>query len=127
MVSVQVEPPCSRFELNLISLFFSLLIIFSYIAIFLQKNFYIEKLNSNFINIFYLLNLILFFPITTMIITKTNLYDNTRLVLFTMPFFATIASIGLFFILTKFKELNYLYKSFSFIILARFLTIFIYL
>ena len=100
-----------------IPIYFSLLIIFSYIAIFLQKNFYIEKLNSNFINIFYLLNLILFFPITTMIITKTNLYDNTRLILFTMPFFATIASIGLFFILTKFKELNYLYKSFSFIIL----------
>ena len=100
-----------------IPIYFSLLIIFSYIAIFLQKNFYTEKLNSNFINIFYLLNLILFFPITTMIITKTNLYDNTRLILFTMPFFATIASIGLFFILTKFKELNYLYKSFSFIIL----------
>ena len=51
-----------------------------------------------------------------MIITKTNLYDNGRLFLFTMPFFATIASIGLFYIITKLKEFNLLYKSCSFIL-----------
>ena len=52
-----------------------------------------------------------------MIITKTHLYDNVRLFLFTIPLFATIASVGLFFIIIKFKEFNYLYKSFSFIVL----------
>ena len=52
-----------------------------------------------------------------MIITKTHLYDNVRLFLFIIPFFATIASFGLFFIIIKFKEFNYLYKSFSFIVL----------
>ena len=98
-------------------IYFSLLIIFSYIIIFLKKNFFIEKINLNFLKTFSLLNIILFFPVIVMIITKTHLYDNVRLFLFTIPLFATIASFGLFFIINKFKEFNYLYKSFSFIVL----------
>ena len=100
-----------------IPIYFSLLIIFSYIIIFFKKKFFIEKINLNFFKNFYLLNIILFFPIIVMIITKTHLYDNVRLFLFIIPFFATIASFGLFFIIIKFKEFNYLYKSFSFIVL----------
>jgi len=98
-------------------IYFSILIIFSYIIIFFKKKFFIEKINLNFLKTFSLLNIILFFPIILMIITKTHLYDNVRLFLFTIPFFATIASVGLFFIIIKFKEFNYLYKSFSFIVL----------
>tara|TARA_Y100000590_G_scaffold444126_1_gene574515 strand:+ start:496 stop:2118 length:1623 start_codon:yes stop_codon:yes gene_type:complete len=120
---IQNTPRTYIFEIFLyrIPLYFSILIIFSYVVIFLQKIFFIEKVNSNYIYIFYLLNLVLFFPLTTMIITKTNIYDNARLILFTMPFFATIASLGLFFILVKFREINYIYKSFSFIILFLFI------
>ena len=99
-----------------IPIYFSFLIIFSYIIIFLQKIFFMEKLNKNFLKNFYLLNIILFFPIIIMIINKTNLYDNVRLFLFTIPFFATIASFGLFFIIINLKKLKLIYKSFSFII-----------
>ena len=99
-----------------IPLYFSLLTIFSYLVIFTKKDFFKENFNSKFLIFFSFTNLILFFPITTMVITKTNLYDNGRLILFTMPFFATIASIGLFYIIMKFKEFSYLYKSFSLII-----------
>ena len=56
-----------------------------------------------------------------MIITKTNLYDNGRLFLFTMPFFATVGSFGLYFIIIKLKDLSFLYKSFSFILLFLFI------
>ena len=94
----------------------SILIIFSYLILLLKKKFFIEKLNSNYLISFYLLNVVLFFPITIIIITKTNLYDNVRLILFVIPFFSTIASIGLFFILMNFKEFNFLYKSFSYIV-----------
>ena len=52
------------------------------------------------------------------IISKPNLYDNGRLILFLMPLFAIIASFSLYFIITKFKDLNYLYKSFSFIVMV---------
>jgi len=100
-----------------IPIYFSLLIILSFIIIFTKKNFFIEKFNSSFFTFFYLLLLILFFPITTMIITKTHLYDNARLFLFTMPFFATIASFSLFYILNKYKEFSSFYKSASFVIL----------
>ncbi len=100
-----------------VPLYFSLLIVFSYTIIFIHRKYFLENTSFNFIFYFSLLNLILFFPITTMIITKTNLYDNARLFLFTMPFFATIGSIGLFYILTNFKKLTFLYKSFSYILL----------
>ena len=100
-----------------IPLYFSLLIIFSYVIVFMKRKFIIENFNTNFLTFFSLLNLVLFFPISTIIITGTNLYDNGRLFLFTMPFFATIASIGFYFIVIKLKEFNLLYKSFSFIIL----------
>ena len=100
-----------------VPLYFSILIIFSYLIVFFRKKFFNENFNSNFLIFFSFLNLILFFPIIMMIITKTNLYDNARLILFTMPFFATFASIGLFYIIMKFKEFGLLYKSFSFIVL----------
>ena len=102
--------------LSRVPLYFSLLIIFSYLIIFLRKEFFKENFNSNFLIFFSCLNLILFFPITIMIISKTNLYDNGRLILFTMPFFATIASVGLYYIILKFREFDLLYKSFSFIV-----------
>ncbi len=101
-----------------IPLYFSLLIIFSYVIVFIRIKFFIENFNSNFIIFFSLLNFLLFFPLSTMVITKTNLYDNARLFLFTMPFFATVASVGLFYIIIKLKEFNLLYKSFSFIVLV---------
>ena len=56
-----------------------------------------------------------------MIITKTNLYDSGRLFLFTMPFFATVGSIGLYYIVVKLKDSNFIYKSFSFIVLFLFI------
>jgi len=99
--------------LNKMPVYFSILILFSYLIVFLKKTFFIEKINSNFFIYFFLINLVLFFPIITMIITKTNLYDNIRLFLFVIPFFATLASIGLFFIIINFKEINLIYKSFS--------------
>ena len=104
-----------------IPLYFSLLIIFSYLIVFVQKKFFIENFNSNFLTFFSLLNLVLFFPLLSMIITKTNLYDNGRLFLFTMPFFATVGSIGLLYIIIKLKEFNFLYKSLSFIVLFLFI------
>ncbi len=100
-----------------VPLYFSILIIFSYIIIFLKKNFFYEKLNPNFLLYFFLLNAILFFPIITIVITKTNIYDNARLILFTMPFFATIASFGLLFIIINFEHFKILNKSFSVVIL----------
>ena len=102
-------------------LYFSMLIIFSYFLIFMKKNFFIEKLNSNFFKHFLILNIILFFPILSMIITSTNLYDNARLIIFTIPLFATIASTSLFYIIINIKEFNVLYKSFSFILFLLFL------
>ena len=56
-----------------------------------------------------------------MIITSTNLYDNARLIIFTIPLFATIASTSLFYIIINIKEFNVLYKSFSFILFLLFL------
>ena len=56
-----------------------------------------------------------------MIITKTNLYDSGRLFLFTIPFFATVGSIGLYYIVVKLKDSNFIYKSFSFIVLFLFI------
>ena len=98
-----------------IPLYFSLLIIYSYLIFFTKKNFFIEKLGSNFPKHFYILNCILYFPISTMIISSTNIYDNARLFLFTMPLFATIAAISLFYIIISFKKFNLSEKSFSFI------------
>jgi len=98
-----------------IPLYFSLLIIFSYFIFLRKKIFLAEIFGINFTKNFYLLNLILFFPISTIIVSNTNLYDNGRLILFTMPLFATIAAIGLFYIICNFKKFNILYKSFSFI------------
>ena len=103
--------------LSRIPLYFSILTIFSYFIVFAKKNFFIKSFNQKFLLNFYLLNLILYFPIAMMIISKSNLYDNGRLILFTMPFFAIIASLGLYFILIKFNQFRYLYKSFSFIVL----------
>jgi|TARA_B100000959_G_scaffold153040_1_gene160371 hypothetical protein len=124
---IQETPRTYIFDIFLyrVPLYFSLLIIFSYIIIFLKKNFFLEKINIEFTKFFYLLNIILFFPILMMIFSKTNLYDNARLFLFTIPFFATIASFGLFFIINNFKESNYFYKPFSFVVLF-FLFLFIY-
>ena len=103
--------------LHRIPVYFSLLIILSFIIIFTKRNFFIEKVNSSFFIFFYLLLLIVFFPITTMIVTKTHLYDNARLFLFTMPFFATIASFSLFYILNKYKEFPIPFKFISYVIL----------
>jgi len=100
-----------------IPIYISLLIILSFIIIFTKRNFFIEKTNSSFSIFFYLLLLILFFPITTMIITKTHLYDNARLFIFTMPFFATVASFSLFYILNKYKEFPISFKFASIVIL----------
>ena len=100
-----------------VPIYFSLLIILSFIIIFTKKDFFIEKTNSSFSIFFYLLLLILFFPITTMIITKTHLYDNARLFIFTIPFFATLASFSLFYILNRYKEFPISFKFASFIIL----------
>ena len=50
-----------------------------------------------------------------MIFSNTNLYDNGRLFLFTMPLFATNAAIALFYIISSFKKFNLTQKSFSFI------------
>jgi len=99
-----------------IPLYFSLLILFTYYSVFKKKNFFINKFESSFIIKFCLLNLILFFPILTIIISKTNLYDNARVILFTIPFFSTIAAIGLFYLITEFKAYNKFYKFFSCII-----------
>ncbi len=96
-----------------VPLYFSLLIIFSFFIIINKKSFFISNFNSNFFTYFYLLIFLLFFPISTMIITKTNLYDNGRLILFTIPFFATIASFGLFYIFSKYKEFSITYNLLS--------------
>ena len=98
-----------------IPLYFSFLILYSYLLFFTKKNFFIEKLGSNFSKYFYILNCILYFPILTMIFSNTNLYDNGRLFLFTMPLFATNAAIALFYIISSFKKFNLTQKSFSFI------------
>ena len=50
------------------------------------------------------------------IIQKANLYDNARIILFTIPFFATIAAFGLFYIITNYKKSDLLNKSFSLIV-----------
>ena len=97
-------------------LYFSILIIFTYIIIFFKKNYFLDKINPHFVKSFSLLNVVLFFPITIMIITKTYIYDNVRLFLFTIPFFATIASFGLLFIISNIKEFKYSLKFFSFIV-----------
>ena len=100
-----------------VPLYLSLLIIFSFFIIFKKKSFFTVNINSKFFTFFYLLLFVLFFPIISMIITKTNIYDNGRLILFTMPFFGTIASIGLFYIFNKYKDFSIPYKFLSISIL----------
>ena len=69
---------------------------------------------------FFLLNFILYFPLAMIIIQKANLYDNARIILFTIPFFATIASFGLFYIITTYKSSDLLNKSFSLLVVFLF-------
>ena len=103
--------------LSKMPIYFIILILFSFLIIFLKKNFFIEKINSNFFIYFIILNTVLFFPILMMIITKTNLYDNIRLFLFIIPFFATLASFGFFFIISNFKQAKLIFRSFSIFII----------
>ncbi len=83
--------------------YFTLLIIASYFLFFLKK---INLSNEieNYNKKFFLLNLIVFFPIFLALILGVNIYDNLRLFLFIIPLFCIIAALALDFFFKNFKE-----------------------
>ena len=74
--------------------YFTLLIIASYLIIFMKK-LTIKNQIKNFYPKFLLINMVAFFPIFLAIILSVNIYDNLRLFLFIIPFFSLIAAFSI--------------------------------
>ena len=103
--------------LNRMPIFIILLFILTYVII-LNKNEYLnEQLGKNFNLKFLLLNFIFYWPILILIISKINLYDNFRLILFLIPFLSTISSIGLWYLIKNYTSIKLFSKSILILIL----------
>ncbi len=84
-------------------IYLTILIIFSYLIIFKEKQFanlFGEKIKVKFI----ILNIIILFPIFLAIILKVNIYDNIRLFLFLIPLLCIMASLSFVFLYSNFKN-----------------------
>ena len=84
-------------------IYVTILIIFSYLIIFKEKQFanlFGEKIKVKFI----ILNIIILFPIFLAIILKVNIYDNIRLCLFLIPLLCIMASLSFVFLYSNFKN-----------------------
>jgi len=90
-------------------IYFSILVILSYIFFFLKKNNFKNKI-SFFNQKFLIINVIALFPILLALVLGVNIYDNLRLFLFTIPFFCVIASFSLYQIINNF---NFSWKEIS--------------
>ena len=111
-------------------IFIIFLFLLTYIVILNKKEYLKDQIGNNFNFKFLLLNIIFYWPILILIITKINLYDNFRLILFLIPFLSTISSIGLWYLIKNYNEIKVYYKSVLFLILilnvlflARFISI----
>ena len=83
--------------------YFSLLVILSYLLIFIKKlkiQNQIEYFNIKFL----LINILAFFPILLAIALSVNIYDNLRLFLFIVPFFSLIAAFSIDQLFNTFKN-----------------------
>ena len=98
--------------------YFTILLLITYFLFFRKK--LLPQLDIDNFNLkFGLINLIAFFPIILALILNVNVYDNLRLFLFIIPFFAILASLSLYQILISFKK-SWVIKSFASIILILF-------
>ena len=68
------------------------------------KKFNYENEIKNFNKIFYLTNIIAFFPIIISVILSISIHDNIRLFLFIIPFFNIIAALSLNYFFETFKD-----------------------
>ena len=97
-----------------IPIYFSFLILATYfLMIFKKLNYEFEIKNFN--KIFYLTNLIAFFPIIISVILSISIHDNIRLFLFIIPFFSIVAALSLNYFFETLK--NYFVNKLGFIIL----------
>ena len=113
-----------------IPIFLILLFCFTYLITFIKTNYFSSEIGNNFKIKFVMLNAIFYWPVLILIISKINLYDNLRLVLFLMPILCTISSVGLWYLVKNFSENNLLAKIvfilvivFNILFLSRFLSI----
>ena len=90
-------------------IYFSILVILSYIFYFLKKINFKNEI-SFFNQKFLIINVIAFFPILLALVLGVNIYDNLRLFLFTIPFFCLIASFSLYQVI---KNFNFSWKEIS--------------
>ena len=105
---VQDTPRSYLFQIFIhrIPLFLIILFLLSYLVVFLKKNFFITEINKNFKFKFLMLNLIFYWPMIILAVGKINLYDNFRLVLFLLPILSTISSLGLWYLIKNFFNIN---------------------
>ena len=97
-----------------IPIYFSFLILATYFLMIFKKLNYENEI-KNFNKIFYLTNIIAFFPIIISVILSISIHDNIRLFLFIIPFFCIVAALSLNYFFETFK--NYFVNKLGFIIL----------
>ncbi len=86
-----------------IPFYFTLLVVLSYLLIF-TGNLLIKRQTKYFNQKFLTLNIIAFFPVILALALGVNIYDNMRLFLFIIPFFALIAALSIDQLFNSFKN-----------------------
>ena len=109
---VQNTPRSYLFQVFLtrMPIFIIVLFFLSYFIFFTKINYYKINIDKNIISKFALLNIIFYWPIFILFVSKINLYDNLRLVLFLIPILSTIASFGLWYLVKSYALSNFYYK-----------------
>ncbi len=100
-----------------IPIFIILLFFISYLILITKLNFFKINLDKNVFSKFLLLNIFFYWPIFILFLSKINLYDNLRLVLFLIPILSTISSFGLWYLIKNFISANFYYKAILVIVL----------